>query len=275
MTRGTWIAAVMGLAALSGCAALEGALRQGIMRPEVSVLSAAPTSFDFESLGVAVDLQVKNPNAIGLRARGFSWQLFVDGARAVSGEAPGGLTLPANGVATSRVTARLRFAEIANLLRATEGKTNVDLKVTGVVSVETPIGAIDVPWSWAGDLPVPRLPRLELAGVRLGRQSFTDTEVVVRLRVQNPNPFPLPQASVQLDVDLAGDRVAEAATQPVPPIPAGGSGTIEVPVRLSTLGAGRALLGARGRPLTVAVRGKAGFGWMQLPFSVTGELPMP
>jgi LEA14-like dessication related protein len=275
MTRSARIAVVTSLFALAGCAGLGGVLRQGITPPEVSVLSAAPTTVDFEGLTVAVDLRVQNPNPIGLRARGFAWQVDVEGGRVASGDAPGGLNLPANGAATSRVTARLRFADLANLVRLAEVKERIDLRVAGSVAVETPIGAIDVPWSWTGDLPVPRLPRVELAGVRLGRQSFTETEVLVRLRVQNPNAFALPAASVKLDVDLAGDRVAQAASQPLAAMGAGATATLEVPVRLSLLGAGRAVLGARGRPLAVSVRGTAGFGWMQLPFAVSGDLPMP
>lgn len=272
MIRNARIAA---LAMLTGCAGLEGVLRQGIQRPSVEVVSAAPSSVDFDGVGVAVDLRVMNPNPIGLRARGLSWQVQVDGARAASGDAPGGLSLPANGAATSRVTARVRFSDLANLVRSVEGKPSVDLRVSGVVSVETPIGAVDVPWSWTGEVPMPRLPRIELGGIRLGRQTFTDTEVVVRLRVHNPNAFPLPPASVRLDVDLAGERVAQAATQFVPPIAGGAAATLEVPVRMSLLGAGRALMGGRGRPLSVSVNGSAGFGWMQLPFSVSGELPTP
>ncbi len=275
MNRSTRAAAAALLSTLAGCAGLGGVLRQGILKPEVSVLSAAPTSADFEGITVAVDLRVQNPNAIGLRVAGLEWQLDVEGGRVASGDAPGGLTLPANGAATSRVTARVRFADLANLAKLAETKENVAFHVGGRVSVETPIGPIAVPWSHTGGLPVPRLPRVELGGIRMGRQTFTDTEVLVSLRVQNGNTFPLPAAAVRLDVELAGERVAQAATQPLASIRAGETATIEVPVRVSLLGAGRALLGARGKPIRVAVHGTAGFGWMQLPFSVTGEVPMP
>lgn len=275
MNRSARIALITSLYGLAGCAGLEGVLRQGIQRPEVSVVSAAPTTADFEGLTFAVDLRVQNPNPIGLRARGFAWQLDVEGGRVATGDAPGGLNLPANAAATSRVTARVRYADLANVVRLANAKDRVALRVAGSVAVETPIGVLDVPWSWSGDLPVPRLPRVELGGVRLGRQTFTETEVVVRLRVHNPNTFPLPPASVRLDVDLAGDRVAQAASQQLAALGADGAATLDVPVRVSLLGAGRALLGARGRPIQVAVRGTAGFGWMQLPISVSGELPMP
>lgn len=275
MTRSFRAVAVAALATLAGCAGLDSLLRQGIVKPEVSVLSAAPTSADFEGLTVAVDLRVQNPNAIGLRVAGLAWQLDVEGGRVASGDAPGGLTLPANGAATSRVTARVRFADLANLAKLAESRENVAFKVAGKVAVETPIGAIDVPWSFAGDLPVPRLPRVELGGIRFGRQTFTDTEVLVSLRIQNPNGFPLPAASVRLDVELGGERVAQAASEQLASIRAGESATLEVPVRVSLLGAGRALLDARGKAVRVAARGTAGFGWMQLPFSVSGELPMP
>lgn len=275
MIRSARIAAVAVLTTLAGCAGLGGVLRQGVRTPEVSVVSAAPIGVDFEGLTVAVDLRVMNPNPIGLRARGFSWQVDVEGGRVASGDAPGGLTLPANGVADSRVTARLRFADLGNLVRLAESRETVAFKVAGEVAIETPIGPMDVPWSWTGDLPVPSLPRVELGGIRLGRQTFTETELLVRLRVENPNAFPLPAASVRLDVELAGERVAQAATEQLAALGAGAAATLEVPVRMSVLGAGRVLLQNRGRQLRVAVRGTAGFGWMQLPFEVSGELPMP
>lgn len=268
------VAVVAGIVALAGCAGLEGVLRNGVLRPEVSVLSAAPSAIDFEGMTVAVDLRVQNPNAIGLRVAGLAWQLDVEGARVASGDAPGGLNLPANGAATSRVVARLRFADLANLVKLAESREKLALRVAGQVGVETPLGRLDVPWSWAGDLPVPRLPRVELAGIRIGRQTFSDTEVVVQLRVKNPNGFPLPPAAVRLDAELAGERVAQAVSQPLAALRAGEAGTLEIPVRLSLLGAGRALLQGRG-PMGVSVHGTAGFGWMQLPFAVSGELPLP
>ena len=272
MNRSRRIAAVAVLSTLAGCAGLEGVLRQGIQRPEVTVLSAAPTGIDFEGLSLAVDLRVQNPNAMGLRVAGFAWQLDVEGGRIATGDAPGGLTLPASGAATSRVTARVRFADLAKLVQLTEARDQVALKVAGRVTVETPIGPIDVPWSWTGALPVPRLPKLELAGVRLGHQSFTETEVVVSLKVQNANAYPLPAASVKLDVELNGARVAQATSRQLPPVGAGGAATLEVPVRMSLLGAGAALLASRGQPITVAAHGSAGFGWMQFPFALSRQL---
>jgi LEA14-like dessication related protein len=275
MTRRAQVAVVAGFAALAGCAGLEGVLRHGIVRPEVSVLSAAPTTIDFEGMTVVVELRVQNPNAIGLRVAGFSWQLDVDGTRVASGEAPGGLNLPANGAATSRVVARLRFADLASLVKVAETRERVDLRAAGQVSVETPIGRIDVPWSWSGDLPMPRLPIVELAGIRIGRQTFTETEVLVQLRVQNPNAFPLPAATVRFEAELGGERVAQAVSQPLAALRAGEVATLDIPIRLSLLGAGRALLQGRGGPIGVSVHGTAGFGWMQLPFAVSGELPVP
>jgi LEA14-like dessication related protein len=260
---------------LTGCAALEGLLRQGVVRPEVTVLSAVPTSADFEGLTVAVELRVQNPNAMGLRVAGLSWQVDVEGGRVASGEAPGGLSIPANGAATSRVTARVRFADLSNLMKLAEAREKVAFRVAGKVTVESPIGPIDVPWSYAGEAPVPQLPSVELAGVRLGRQTLSETEVMVTLRLRNPNAFPLPAAVVRVDVELGGERVAQASSRPLSAIAAGESATLELPARISLLGAGRAILGARRGPVRIAARGTAGFGWMQLPFSVSGDLPLP
>jgi LEA14-like dessication related protein len=275
MTRSARVAAVAVVSTLAGCAALDGLLQRGIATPKVSVLSASPSSVDFEGMTVIVELRVQNPNAVGLRVTRLAWQLEVEGGRVASGDAPGGFNIPANGAATSRVTARVLFADLAKLVKVAEARERVAFHVAGKVAIETPVGTIDVPWSFAGDLPLPQLPHVELTGIRIGRQTFSETEVLLKLRLQNPNSFSLPAAVLRLEVELGGERVAQAASQPVPAILPGEAATLEVPVRLSLLGAGRAILEGRGKPIRVAVHGTAGFGWMQLPFSVSGDLPLP
>jgi LEA14-like dessication related protein len=277
VTRSIRAAALaLSLAALPGCAGLEAFLAGQFQKPQVSVLSVTPTAADFDGVGVEVELRVQNPNAIGVRVAGFAWQLDVDGARVAAGDAPGGLSLPANGAATSRLTARFRFADLAALAKRVAGSETVQVHVAGRVTVESPLGPIELPWSVSKEVPVPRLPRVELEGIRLGAQhGLVETEVIVRVRVSNPNAFPFPAAKVQVDVELSGERVAQAAARDLPAIAAGGAATLELPLRVSLLGAGRALLAARGGSVEVAVRGTAGFGWMQHPFDVRGRLPLP
>jgi LEA14-like dessication related protein len=96
--------AIAGLLAASGCSMFM----HTVEKPTVEVRDVAVTSV---SLGGEVDgqvqLDVTNPNAVGVPLSGIDWQLSVAGAPAVRGHVEVSQTIPAHGVAP--VTAGLRI----------------------------------------------------------------------------------------------------------------------------------------------------------------------
>jgi LEA14-like dessication related protein len=257
---------------LAGCAALGKLAEGAVQKPTLTFKAAAVESLDFDGATLALDFTLSNPNRFGLRlARVQSW-LQLDGRVVTRAELPGGLTIPAAGEAPVRFTARLPFAEVPHLLElVTRGGGEVPYTVGGLVAVETPLGPMELPASHSGRVALPALPTFDFAGASVRLASLTEVELTVNVAVRNPNPFPLPPGALRYQLAVGGEVVASADAAALAAVAARGQGRVVVPVRLSLLGAGRAL-GAlvRGGTADVRVSGEARLGALPVPLDVAG-----
>ena len=103
---------------LSGCAAVQSALnienpRYSIrdIRPRVDIaipLSASSIDIDF-------NLEVDNPNDVGLRLDQLDFNLFINDTRVLDSVSRQGLRIPANGVGDVQLQTRIGYQNVRNL----------------------------------------------------------------------------------------------------------------------------------------------------------------
>jgi LEA14-like dessication related protein len=169
-------------------------------------------------------------------------------------------------------TARLPFAEVPRLLELVARGGQVAYTVGGQVDVDTPIGVIDVPASHSGTVDLPTLPAFRIASARVKLASLTEVEVELTLAIDNRNPFPLPEGELKYALALGGEVVATADGEALAGVAARTEGRVVIPVRLSLLGAGRALAAVvRGGTADLRVTGEAKLGSLPVPLDVAGK----
>jgi LEA14-like dessication related protein len=142
----------------------------------------------------------------------------------------------------------------------------------GQVSVETPLGVLELPAEHTGHVDLPRLPafRLDSASVRLA--SLSEVELELTLLVDNQNPFPLPEGEFRYALALGGEVVATSEGEALAGVAARSQGRVVIPVRLSLLGAGRALATVvRGGAAELRVTGQAKVGALPVPVDLVGK----
>jgi LEA14-like dessication related protein len=121
---------------------------------------------------------------------------------------------------------------------------------------------------------LPAMPRFAVDGLRVRSVSLSTVAVDVRLKVQNPNAFPLPTGAIDYALALAGKPVARAEGAAVGAVPGGGSGVVEIPVRIDVLSAGRVATDlARGAEVQVELTGKAEIAGLPLPLDLRARVP--
>jgi LEA14-like dessication related protein len=116
---------------------------------------------------------------------------------------------------------------------------------------------------------LPALPSFRIASVGVRLASFSELEVVVGLVIKNGNPFPLPEGSFRYALAADGEVVATSELEGLAAVPAGGEVRIEVPVRLSLLGAGKAAMALRGGGADVRLTGEAKVGALPIPLDLS------
>jgi len=251
--------------ALAGCAAINDLARSAFVKPTLAYEKVEVQALDFDGATLAIDCRLTNPNPFGLTLARVQYWLQIEGRIVTRGEVAGGLRLPASGTAPVRFTARLPWAEVPRLAELTRRGGRVPYAIGGQVAVDTPVGVLELPVEHAGAVDLPALPTFRIAAVGVRLASFTDLKVDVALVVHNPNPFPLPEGSFRYALAADGEVVATSDLEGLSAVPAGGEARVEVPVRISLAGAGRAALALRSGSAAVRLTGEATIGSLHYP----------
>jgi LEA14-like dessication related protein len=258
--------AALTVALAPGCAGLRDLA--GMQRPTLAFESASIEGLDLDGVTVVLHYRLTNPNALGLHLARLAYGLEVEGQRVAAGELPAGLQIPGRGTVPFPVPVRFRFQDLPGLLGTLLSKEEVSYRVSGVAGLDSPIGALDLPFEHSGKAPVPRPPAFAIESARLD-----GTLLRLRLRIANRNAFPLPAGGLDYRVELAGATVARGTAAQVAPVPPGGSAALDLPVSLDLALAGRALSQALGGGSPeVALRGSAGFGALKVPLDLKGRV---
>ena len=114
-----------------------------IERPTATVRDVSVSSAGLGGVTGQVQMDVTNPNGVGVPLSGIDWQLSVGGARAVTGAVELQQTIPARGVApvtTSLSIGMLDAAQVATVL-ASGGR---DYRIDATLHFSTSVGQLDV-----------------------------------------------------------------------------------------------------------------------------------
>lgn len=149
----TGVSILSGLALflLSGCAAVQSALdienpRYSLrdIRPRVDIaipLSASSIDIDF-------NLEVDNPNSVGLRLDQLDFNLFINDTRVLDSVSRQELRIPANGVGNVQLQTRIGYQnvrslwnEIVDIVRGQRAR----YELRGNAYYDTPVGRLKFP----------------------------------------------------------------------------------------------------------------------------------
>lgn len=142
------VAMIMGLVAVTGCAALG---RQAFQQPRVSLRDVRITGIGVTGGELEVALNVQNPNNYRLDTSQLEYQLFVsDTVPVARGTMDSRATVQAGDSSIVRIPVAFTYAGIGVLGRQLMQTGVVSYRVTGSVTVASVTGNFTVPFSSTG-----------------------------------------------------------------------------------------------------------------------------
>lgn len=272
-----WIAWFAAMAA--GCDTVTRLIETAPM-PSASLTGARLTSLSLDAVGLEFDVQVRNPYSVGLPIVGTTLGLESGGAAIASGSIPSEGPVPARGSKRVTLPVEVNLTELMSVLRGVKPGQVVPYKAVIELTVDAPVaGTVTLPVETKGELPVPAVPGVRLAGIEWTELSLLRATAVTRLRVENNNRFSVDLRSVQCQLNLAGRSVGELRTQDALSLDGGNSGELEVPLSVSPTEMGMSLLGLlrgtqSGYELTGRISVGTPFGPIEMPFGQSGQVSM-
>jgi LEA14-like dessication related protein len=257
---------------IGGCAQLD----EIVQEPQLHFKKVVPADFSLAGARFHFDFDVYNPNPLGLRLSQVTYNLALNRHPLASGKLTEGIALPARGSAPLTIPLRLDFEDLLAAVGDMGNGPKLPYRLNGDIFV----GPLAIPYDVKGDLELPRLPKVELAGVEIRELSLSGARLACRVRLTNRNAIPLDLGRLAYRLQLGEIQVAGGETAPLAPLAASGSDILSLDTRIRFREVGMGLLKLlQGAAAAYTLSGSfsqplPGGGHHQTPFSFSGEAPL-
>lgn len=255
----------------TGCAAVSRVVSASLQKPTVTFQNLHLQDFSFEEVTMDFEFLVKNPNNLGVTLSSLDYALDLDGRSVAKGLSKRGVELKAGETAPVRLPLTITFKDfVDNIGTFFSSKSEVPYAIAAGFGVVTPVGEVRVPINHDGNLPLPKVPDIKIADVRLAKMALTGAKIEFQVSVKNRSGFPIIPKGLNYDLSLAGVGISKGSEQ-LPSLGAQATETITLPLELSFLKLGTAVVNAvRTKKLPYAVKGDLDLGVFQQPFHLAG-----
>ena len=253
-------ALVAAAAPLSGCQTLLNLIRTGLREPAVKITKMQLTDIGLDRVTMLFHTTLSNPNPVGLQL--------------ARGNIDEDLKVKAQGTSRLRFPVEFNFgktsAAILRLLKLNEADYGIDTAFRFRVPE---LGKLEVPVSFNGKFPVPKLPQLQVRNVRFTSIGPGGLGMRLTTTVRNQNRFDLPLDGFRFNFKLNGrsvlrnERVSGLALKPnqTRDIPLDFTfGLVEAGLTVASL--------AREPELRWQLDAKVAAGILDLPFDAAGKI---
>jgi LEA14-like dessication related protein len=147
MRRSTMLSAFTLAAAVAGCASIA---RQAFQEPVVSVRDVRLNGIGLTGGSVDVGLNVYNPNNYRLDATRITYQLLFDTVSFATGALTQQQTVQARDTLRLTIPVNFTYRGVGEAGRQILGTGTVNYRLTGDVTVGSPLGNFTIPYSTTG-----------------------------------------------------------------------------------------------------------------------------
>jgi LEA14-like dessication related protein len=173
------------------CADLINLVQKGnIEKPDVRISRTKLSGLTFEQADLVFDIEIINPNPIGISLAGFDYDLFLNKISFLKGEQNRQMEIKANDTATIQLPLSLLYENIYKTYQRLRNEDDITYELKTNLSFNLPVlGEIRVPVSVSGDVPAIKIPVLSLKYIKMNRLTLTGAEFNLAIGLFNPNNF--------------------------------------------------------------------------------------
>ena len=253
-----------------------------VSKPEVSVISVKIDTLSFTYANLLFDLKVKNPNSIGVRLNRFDYDLLIEGTSFLSGKQDKVLQIEGNSESIIQLPLTVIYKNLFTTYQSIKEKDSSHYQLESHFSFDVPVlGEVTVPVRKEGELPILKLPSVQLKALRLTRLGITTADLELNILINNPNALSMLidhfhyRFTVNNQEWVSGDKLADME------IDEKGESLLQIPITLNFLNIGQSIyeLLQDEKSFHYSLQGKIDFTTsiplmqkVQLPFDRSGNL---
>jgi LEA14-like dessication related protein len=213
-----------------------------VQKPTVEITNAKISKLSFDDLDLLFDIQINNPNTVGISLAGFDYDLLINENSFISGNQSDQLQIDAQKSNTIQLPVTLKFLDIYNTFNDLKNNDQSKYQIKCGLNFDIPvIGKTRIPISKIGDIPLLKMPKFSFSSVKLKNIGITGANLILEAKFNNPNTFSMliDQMSYTFQVNgknwLTGNASQKLSTDNK------AESIIEIPVSLDFLQMGSSL----------------------------------
>lgn len=255
----------------SGCTLLRQLLSR-VKTPQAKILSVKPELTQLNKAILHFTMALHNPNPIGVKLAGMSYDFNIQGRQVARGQTRRGLSLKAQGTSRTQVDVAVNLGAAAQSLIELLQRGAVQYEGSFELVFNTPIGKIPLPLAHRGKLPLPKAPPVIFRGIQIQGIGPSGVAMLCKIRVANPNPFATPIDRLKLGLKINGRSLSQVSAPKLMMQP-GQSMDIPLTVHASLQNIGLTVVSLAQRPrLNYEAKVDFGSGPLRLPINKKGKL---
>jgi LEA14-like dessication related protein len=267
------------------CADLMNLVQKGgVEKPEVRISKTKLTGLTFDQADLVFDIEIKNPNPIGINLTGFEYELLLNSNSFLKGDQKKQIEMKANDASTIQLPLSLLYENIYKTYQSLKNEDKITYSLKTHLSFDLPVlGGVRIPVSTSGDIPSIKIPVISLQSLKLKKITFTGADFDLTIGINNPNSFGFIINTLRYGLDINRARWIDGQTSQKATIQEKNNNTLHIPFSLNFLQVGSSLYQeiSRGGSLNYQFSGKANLsstleilGKVDLPFDISGQIDL-
>ena len=204
--------------------------------PQVVYVKTDVDFLSFDTVMARSQFTIDNPNPFPLHGK-VEYELFVKGNKFLEGTS-NDIQMPANGRASFTLQSKIQIAKsfgvITDLINEIQaGKETVPFEINGKFKSDVVNIPIEAPLKVSGELPLPKLPKVDFESLSLTSLSLDGTTLKLKIRLKNDNAFPIKVDPFPYQLVTEGKELVSGNLREPVNIRAGESTDVVIDVKLN------------------------------------------
>jgi len=235
--------AIIVMLSFYSCSTLNTILNQmNVQKPTVEITNAKISNLSFNDLDLLFDIQINNPNSVGINLAGFDYELLINKNSFISGNQPDKLEIAAKNQNTIQLPVKLKFVDIYNTFADLKKNNDSKYQIKCGLNFNLPVlGETRIPISKNGDIPLLKLPSISFNSVKLNNIDLTGASLILDVKFRNPNSFSMLIDQMNYNFQVNGKNWLSGTANQKTSTNKNGESIIQIPVSLDFLQMGSSL----------------------------------
>jgi len=252
------------------------------VKPTAKIAGTQIKKLAMDQVDLDVELEIDNPNPIAIDMSGFTYEVFVNDKLFTKGEQTQKNTIAAASVSKTSFPVTLVYSELKKVFKDVKNLNEINYKIKTQVNVDLPVvGTIPVNAADTGKLPIPKIPKISVSNIKLGKMDFKTADVMLTLDVENPNIFDIDITSLIYDINVAGITWVKSSLKKPVELKNAAHSKVDIPITINIWDVGGSVLESltKQKPLSYNVTGNMAvntdlplFQDIKLPFDYSASV---